>query len=76
MIINRIKTAVDAKIRHGQAGFRKGRSYSDHVFTLSSITKQCTEWQRQFINYFINFEKALDSIHKESYGIAHQIHDL
>lgn len=52
----------------------------DQIFTLPNIIRKYTEWQRQsYINY-MDFEQALDSIHRESlwhicraYGIPQQI---
>ena len=68
IIINRINSAVDANIRQEQAGFRKGRGCCDQdlVLALRNIIEQCTEWQRQLILNFIDFEKSFDSIHRES----------
>ena len=50
---------------------------------LRHIIEQCTEWQRQLIINFIDFEKAFDSIHRESlwkilryYGIPTKIVNL
>ena len=66
-IIARIKTAVDNKLRSEQAGFRtEGAACCDQVFVLRNIIEQCTEWQRHLIINFIDFEKAFDSIHRES----------
>ena len=52
IIIARIKTSVDNKLRSEQAGFRKRRGCCDQVFVLRNIIEQFTEWQRQLI---INF---------------------
>ncbi|KAL5010020.1 hypothetical protein ScPMuIL_012325 [Solemya velum] len=83
IIIDRIRTAVDKQLRQEQAGFRKGKSCCDQIFVLRNITEQCTEWQRQLIINFIDFEKAFDSIHRESlwkilrhYGIPAKIVQL
>lgn len=83
IIIDRIKTAVDKQLRQEQAGFRKGKSCCDQIFVLRNIIEQCTEWQRQLIINFIDFEKAFDSIHRESlwkilrhYGIPAKIVQL
>lgn len=83
ILIDRIKTSADDHLRQEQAGFRKGRSCCDQVFTLRNIIEQCTEWQRQLIINFVDFEKAFDSIHRESlwkilrhYGIPMKIVDL
>ena len=66
IIIQRISQAVDQQLRNEQAGFRKGRSCTDQIFTPRNIIEQCTEWQRQLYISFIDFEKAFDSIHRDS----------
>ena len=74
---------VDQKLRREQAGFRKGKGYTDQITTLRNIIEQCTEWQRQLYIDFVDFEKAFDSVHQESlwrilraYGIPQQIIDI
>jgi endonuclease/exonuclease/phosphatase family metal-dependent hydrolase len=66
MLINRIKSAVDSKIGEQQAGFRSGRSCADQIFTLRYIIEQCLEWQQPLLVNFIDFEKAFDSLHRET----------
>ena len=66
IIIMRISKAVNKQLRKEQAGFRPGRGCTDQIFTLRNIIEQCTEWQRQLYINFIDFEKAFDSIHRES----------
>ena len=80
IIIQRINQAVDNQLRKEQAGFRKDKSCIDHIFTLRNIIEQCTEWNRQLYINFVDFEKAFDSIHRESlwkilrtYGIPTKI---
>ena len=50
---------------------------------LAYITEQCTEWQRQLCINFVDFQKAFDSVHRESlwrilqaYGMPQQIIDI
>ena len=66
VILNRISTALDPMLRKEQAGFRKGRSCGEHIFTLRHILEQCQEWKTPCYVNFIDFEKAFDSIHRES----------
>ena len=40
VLLNRMKGAVDTKLRDEQAGFRKGRSCTDHIATLRIIVEQ------------------------------------
>ena len=81
VIIGRIYEAVDVILRKEQAGFRKGRNCTEQIFALRNIIEQCTEWQRQLYINFVDFEKAFDSVHRDSlwrilraYGIpAHMV---
>ena len=53
-------------MRKEQAGFRKERGCTDQIFSKRKITEQCTEWLRQVYINFVDFEKAFDSIHRDS----------
>ena len=66
VIHDRISEALDPLLRKEQAGFRKGKSCGDHIFTLRQILEQCQEWNTPFYANFVDFEKAFDSIHRES----------
>ena len=83
IIIKRISEAIDSHLRKEQAGFRKGKGCTDQIFTLRNIIEQCTEWQRQLHINFIDFEKAFDSLHRNSlwkilrsYGIPQHLINL
>ena len=58
--------AVEKKERPEQAGFRKGRSCTDHIFVLRQILEQSHEWNNSIYAVFVDFEKAFDSIYRES----------
>ncbi|XP_062593863.1 uncharacterized protein LOC134255360 [Saccostrea cucullata] len=58
--------AVDDVLRKEQAGFRKHRECIDQFFALRNIIEQCTEWQRHLYVNFVDFERAFDSIHRDS----------
>ena len=80
IIIDRIRDGVDCRLRKEQAGYRKGRGTTEQVFILRNIIEQVNEWQATLYLNFIDFEKAFDSIHRESmwiilskYGIPEKI---
>lgn len=80
IIYGRIKDEAQAAMREEQAGFRKDRGCSDHIFVLRHIIEQCEEWQKSLVLNFVDFQKAFDSIHRESmwkivelYGIPSKI---
>ncbi|PIO59352.1 hypothetical protein TELCIR_19187 [Teladorsagia circumcincta] len=66
VLLRRLRTAIDERLREEQAEFRTGRSCREQIFTLRNIIEQCVEYcQPIFIN-FVDFKKAFDSVHRES----------
>ena len=65
VILERIKIALDEKLREEQAGFRAGRSCTEQIATLRIIIEQSIEWQSSLYINFIDFEKAFDSISRD-----------
>ena len=66
VLISRIKYGVDKELRNEQAGFREGRSTVQQLFILRNIIEQSVEWQAGLYINFVDFEKAFDSVHRES----------
>jgi sorting nexin-29 len=66
IIIKRIKEVLDEKLRKEQAGFRSGRRTSDQIYILRNIIEQSVEWQAPLYLNFLDFEKAFDSIHRDT----------
>ena len=68
VIIDRIRDGVDNKLRKEQASFRRGRSKVEQFFffILRKIIEQVAEWQSTLYITFVDFEKAIDSVHRES----------
>ena len=80
IILTIIQLAMDKQLRKGQAGSRKGRACTEQISTLRNIIEQCMEWQASLHLNFIVFEKALDSVHRDTlwkliglYGIPQKI---
>ena len=80
IIVDRIRRGIDHKLREEQAGFRKGRGTTEQVFVLRNIIEQVNEWQATLYLNFIDFEKAFDSVHRDSlwrimksYGVPEKI---
>ncbi len=65
IILDRLKTALDKKLREEQAGFRKDRSCTDHIATMRIIIEQSSEWQTPLYAVFVDFQKAFDSVDRE-----------
>ena len=66
IVLSRLTAVLEKDLRPQQAGFRPGRSCSDHIFTLRQILEQSKEWNTPLYIIFIDLEKAFDSIHQES----------
>ena len=80
IILNRIKDKVDPLLRDMQAGFRKERSCTDQIVTLRIILEQSAEWNTPLYINFVDFEKAFDSLDRDSlwkllrhYGVPDKI---
>ena len=66
ILLSRIDTAIDGKLRPEQAGFRKGKGCIDQSFTLYNIIEQSLQWNAPLHVNFIDFKKAFDSVHRDS----------
>ena len=80
VLIRRIADGVDEKLRKEQAGFRRGRSTVEQIFVLRNILEQALEWNAILYVCFVDYEKAFDSVHREtlwkimeSYGIPRKL---
>ena len=83
VILERLKNGLDTKLRDEQAGFRKGKSCADQIATLRIIVEQSLEWNSPLYINFIDFEKAFDSVDRESlwkllrhFGVPQKLTDL
>ena len=83
ILINRIKDGTDRKLRKEQTGFRKGKGTSEQIFILRNILEQSVEWNTNLYLCFVDFEKAFDSVHRETlwklmahYGIPKKLINL
>ena len=75
-----MRNGVDIRLRKEQAGYRQGRGTTEQVFILRNIIEQVNEWQATIYVNFIDFEKAFESVHRDSlwiilqkYGIPEKI---
>ena len=66
ILIERIKKGLEEKLRPEQADFRSGRRTSDQIFILKNIIEQCQKWQAPLYMNFVDFEKAFDSVPRET----------
>ena len=67
-IYNRIEPTLDKQQSRDQAGFRKGRSTVDHLFTISMVQEISDEWQIPLWLAAVDFKKAFEGCHTTSSG--------
>ena len=66
IILERMKGEVDKTLREEQAGFRQDRSCTDQIATLRIIVEQSIEWNSSLYVNFVDYEKAFDSLDRET----------
>ncbi|VDP20061.1 unnamed protein product [Heligmosomoides polygyrus] len=66
ILLNRLRAAVDERLREEQCGFRGARPCSEQIFTLRNVIDQCMKFRTQLLINFVDFRKAFDSVHRES----------
>ena len=62
IISNRLKPQAEKIIADEQAGFRAGRSTTEHIFDLRFLCENYLQHQQDLYNVFIDFEKAFDRV--------------
>ena len=80
IILERMKDVIDPHLRDQQAGFRRNRSCTDQIASLRIIIEQSLEWNSPLYINFIDYEKAFDSVDRETlwkllkhYGVPDKI---
>ena len=80
VLLERMKAAVDPKLRDQQAGFRRNRSCADQIASPRIIVEQSLKWNSPLYINFIDFEKAFNSVDRETlwkllrhYGVPEKI---
>lgn len=66
ILLERMKEVVDPKLRDQQAGFRQNRSCADQIASLRIVVEQSLEWNSPLYINFIDYEKAFDSVDRET----------
>ena len=60
VILNRLKPQAEEKIAEEQAGFRAGRSTTEHIFNLRILCEKYLQHQQNLYHVFIDLKKAFD----------------
>ena len=66
ILISRIQGGEDHRLRKEQAGFGTGRGTVEQIFILRNILEQVNEWNATMYFHYVDFEKAFDSVHRDS----------
>ena len=66
IIHQRLTPYSESIIGEYQAGFRRGRSTNDQLFTMRQLTERFWEYDKPLIHLFIDYKQAYDSVHRPS----------
>ena len=66
VIITRLRDAVNEMLREEQASFIHERSTTEHIFVLRNVIEQSLEWNSSLYICFVHYEKAFESVHRET----------
>ena len=66
IIMQHISSAVDQQLRQEQAGFRKGGNALNKYLPYVTSSSNVQSGRDNFYINFVDFEKAFDSIHRQS----------
>ena len=62
ILLNRLTPQAEMIIAEEQAGFRPGRSTTEHIFSLRILCKRNLQHQQDVFHVFVNFKKAFDRV--------------
>jgi hypothetical protein len=62
LVYRRLLKEVEAKMHEAQAGFRRGRSITDCIFTMRQMMEGCWEYDRDLYVCFVDLRKAYDCL--------------
>jgi len=62
LLYNRLEPILDPQQSPEQAGFRRSRSTTDHLFTITILQEIADEWQLPLWIAAVDFKKAFDSV--------------
>ena len=64
MLLNRVRSHLDDKLRPNQCGFREKRSTTEQILALRKIIEGIEDKNLSAVVTFIDFKKAFDTIHR------------
>ena len=82
-IFNLLNEEIEPKLMESQAGFRRGRSLTDHVFVMRQMMEAAKEYDKPLYTAFIDIAKAYDGIPRQAllavlrrYGVSDRLCQL
>ncbi len=66
----RLQELAEDELPELQCGFRKGRSFTDMIFTVRQLVEKFWEHKAKLFLTFIDLKKAYDSVPRNALGIA------
>ena len=66
LLFRNLVNICDTQLGDYQAGFRRNKSTSDHIFTIRQILEKYREYNKDNYHLFIDFKQAYDSVHRHS----------
>ena len=64
ILLDKLSARMEATVSENQAGFRRGRGTSDHLFTLTQILSNASEFDTPTHTCFIDLRKAYDTVNR------------
>ena len=65
VILQRIRKSTDEILSESQAGFRKGCSTIDQLFSLHLLAEKYIEFSKSLYICYVDYQKAFDSVWRE-----------
>ena len=62
IVLERVRNKTEELLPEEQAGFRKGRSTIEQIFTLRRMAEKYVDFRRDLFICYIDFKKAFDSV--------------
>ena len=62
ILLNRLKPQAEEIVKKEQAGFRAGRSTTEHIFNLRILCEKYPQYQQSLYHVFVDFKKAFDRV--------------
>lgn len=67
IILNTLKTYATDIIREYQSGFIRGKSITNHIFSIRQVMEKYYEYNKELHLVFVDFKQAYDSINRDQY---------